>query len=196
MSRPLLLLGAALASAAAGLAFWLLLPRTQTQPPPAPPPDVKPEWSAAVETQGVEVFQRAFWRRPSPEDRILHAERIQWSASAGGVRKWQWFLAVEPGPALLKWLRETNPFSLQQTTTYEAARDSGQTQRPAWFPATAGAPWEIQRGGTMTLLFDLKSNRLYATDAGHGFTRPAVSGTEDAAAVPDLSSGTTGNGRQ
>src|SRR5687768_14837771 len=65
-----------------------------------------------VERDRVMVFQRAFWRRPAPADRILHAERRQWQTSGGAVEKWQWFIAVEPSAAFRDWLLKENPFQL------------------------------------------------------------------------------------
>jgi len=33
------------------------------------------------------VFQKAFWRRPDSHDKILHAERREWSEQGKGSKK-------------------------------------------------------------------------------------------------------------
>lgn len=116
-----------------------------------------------------EVFRRAFWREPAAEDRILHAERREWVSGRDGVRRWQWFLAVEPSAALSAWLRESNPFNVAQVehATFQRADSS-----PAWFPAAPRlARCQIQQTAHqgMTFIFDTAENVLYATDTGHGF---------------------------
>ncbi len=117
-----------------------------------------------------EVFKRALWRRPTAEDKILHAERREWTVDPfQGVSEWQWFLAIEPSPALLKWLRETNPFSLRP------ARDAVLTDikgPPVWFPRDA-YECEIQAGGNqgrLVFLYSRESKMLYATGSGQGMT--------------------------
>ena len=64
----------------------------------APPPEENVTLRTNDDPQ--EVFQRAFWRRPTADERILHAERREWVSEEDGVRRWQWFLAVEPSGAL------------------------------------------------------------------------------------------------
>lgn len=153
----------------------LLLLRREPAPQAGPEPaDLKPGWSAAVNEDTTAVFQRAFWRKPGAGDRILHAERVEWSDPADGVAKWQWFLVVEPGQELDGWLRQENPFSLQKAARYAAEEDSKNARRPAWFPAIAGgADCEILRTGRMTLIFNTAERRLFATDSGYGL-RPGV----------------------
>ena len=65
-----------------------------------------------VENDPAKVFQRAFWASPTDDDEILHAERREWS-DAQGLRKWQWFLVVEPSAPLLKRLRDDNVFGIR-----------------------------------------------------------------------------------
>lgn len=144
-------------------------------PQPATEPDtplMAPEENVTlrVNADAQDVFKRAFWRRPAPEDRILNAERREWVSEEDGVRHWQWFLAVEPGAALSEYLREENPFSLVKAdrlpTTPRLAPP------PAWFPAPTGsAHREIwcSRDGDMTLIFDTAQSRLFASGTGHGF---------------------------
>ena len=88
---------------------WQLWQGEQGASPAAPSADVvtaEIEWvseaPASIENVGEEVFKRAFWRRPSAEDRILQAERHEWH-DAEGVSRWQWFLIVDPSPALLQY---------------------------------------------------------------------------------------------
>lgn len=120
-----------------------------------------------------DVFKRGLWRRPAPDDRILHAERREWiKESAHGAAYWQWFLAVEPGPALRKWLRERNPFSVQPGS---AAVMSMIEAPPEWFPKDLST-LEIHsggRGGRLVLLWSQRDNMLYATDSGTGFSQGA-----------------------
>ena len=78
-----------------------------------------------------EVFRRAFWRDPSPEDRIPHAERREWISDNDNVRRWQWFLAVERGSVLTTRLRTGNPFNLARIATVLPATALG---TPSWFP--------------------------------------------------------------
>ena len=70
----------------------------------------------SIDNEPVRIFQRAFWVRPTPADKILHAERREWK-DADGVQKWQWFLVVVPSPALLKRLRDDNAFGLMPAAT-------------------------------------------------------------------------------
>ena len=116
------------------------------------------------------VFQKAFWRRPDSADKILHAERREWSGQGKDVREWQWFLAVNPSPNLAEWLK-TNPFSLPVSNDlykYEEA-----APKPDWFPNDF-AGFEIHKApqGRFVLLFSAEKNLLYAMDSGAGFAPP------------------------
>ncbi len=149
---------------------FLLRPKPEI--PPAPKVAVitttADGMSLATHTDPALVFKKAFWRHPTSDDNILHAERREWSAE-DGVRKWQWFIAVEPGPKLLDWL-ETNPFSLATT------RSVGEFERqPDWFPEPS-ADFHIQQNaeGRLTLMLSADRKLLYATDSGVGFTPPVV----------------------
>ena len=118
------------------------------------------------------VFRRAFWRRPAPEDRILHADRREWS-DAQGVTRWQAFLAVEPGPALREWLA-TNPFSLAKVPAL-----SGEIPNPpAWFPKNfEGLTLQQAPIGNMAMLTAAGGSPVYFTDHGKGFARPTETPT-------------------
>jgi hypothetical protein len=125
------------------------------------------------------VFRRAFWRRPTPEDRILHADRREWSDS-GGVTRWQAFLAVEPGPTLRAWLA-TNPFSL--ATVPSPSREI--PNPPVWFPKkTDGFTIQQSPIGNMLLLTAPGGSPVYFTDHGQGFTRPAATNAPPPASSP------------
>ena len=116
-----------------------------------------------------EVFKRALWRRPAPDDKILHAERREWTKdSANGVARWQWFLAVEPGPALKAWLREQNPFSVRPVGNADAPEIE---DPPAWFPSDNSSCIVHTGGnaGSLVFLWSRKGNTLYATGSGTGF---------------------------
>ncbi|MES2568918.1 MAG: hypothetical protein V4710_02555, partial [Verrucomicrobiota bacterium] len=153
----------------AGAVFGILRLRTMPVPPENPSPTpapLHPTEALKTVTEEREVFQRAFWRRPASDDRIVHAERREWS-DAQGVTRWQWFLAVEPGAALLQWLAE-DPFSLSKTA--EPHLPAGGATPPEWFPRELGAFAAEQKGsGEFLLLRDRNKNLLFATDAGFGF---------------------------
>ena len=112
----------------------------------------------------VKIFRRAFWRSPVPEDRILHAERREW-ADSDGLKKWQWFIAVEPSPGLLKYLQADNSFGL-----VALAAKPDFTDPPAWF---VFGPAEVDvlaaPRGSLRLIFSKTRNLVYATDSGSGF---------------------------
>lgn len=120
-------------------------------------------------TDPAQVFQKAFWRRPTSEDLILHAERREWSTSADGVKQWRWFLAVNPGLALRDWLA-SNPFSLTQTVAPD-----NPAMAPAWFPRVS-KPFIIQQksDGRLTFMWSPDRQTLYATDSGYGFASPSA----------------------
>lgn len=134
-------------------------PTAQIEKPKEEPP-------THVHTDGVDIFQKAFWRRLDSEDRILHAERREW-ADAEGVRKWQWFLEIEPSPALIKNLRESNHLALTPTSSAEIPADA-----PGWFSFLPNEMDTLKRsGGSLQLCFNKKGTRLYATERGVGFTK-------------------------
>ncbi|GAA5117680.1 hypothetical protein JIN84_17025 [Luteolibacter yonseiensis] len=139
------------------------------QPKPAPTVSKEDDGTKLVTTTDPAlVFQKAFWRRPAADDRILHAERREWS-SQDGVKKWQWYIAVSPGPQLLAWLK-TNPFSLSDV------RSAGRFEnRPGWFPEETHG-YQIQRNaeGRFTVMLSTDGRHLYATDSGQGFTAPEI----------------------
>jgi hypothetical protein len=116
------------------------------------------------------VFARAFWRSPATDDRILHAERWEWS-DADGVTRWQAFLEVAPGSALQEWLA-SNPFSLVSSPDL----DSDIQNPPTWFPNNT-AHFTIQKApfGQMVILTAPGGSPVYFTDQGRGFARPAES---------------------
>jgi len=135
-----------------------------------------------------EVFKRALWRRPAPDDKILHAEHREWTRDgADGVARWQWFLAVDPGPALKAWLREQNPFSVHPVGNAEAPEITG---APAWFPAD-NSGYIIHAGGTtgsLVFLWSRKGSTLYATGSGTGFA-PGAPEPAPSAPAPQTATG-------
>ena len=169
-ARLFTLIGITGAFAAAALLFR---PAPPLETEAADPADVKPEWTKTANHDATAVFQRAFWRRPAADERILHAERIEWADPQNGVAKWQWFIAVEPGAEFKTWLREKNPFSLAAADSFQSPAD---TRHPAWFPASAtSGDYEIHHGDTMCVLFARDGGRIYATASGHGFA-PGLAG--------------------
>jgi hypothetical protein len=117
-----------------------------------------------VNSDPKEIFQRAFWRRPGDGDKILHAERREWS-DADGVSKWQWFLVVEPSPELVKHLREDNAFGLVSGGSLPEIK-----RPPSWFtPPSTDVDVLQAPHGNLRLIFSKNKNLLHAMDAGGGF---------------------------
>lgn len=143
-------------------AIWLFLLMQR----PGEAPDLAPGETLEKSFPPHLIFRLAFWRPPTPEDRILHADRREWS-DAQGVTRWEAFLAVEPGPALHEWLA-TNPFSL--ATVPSMVRDI--PKPPAWFPKkTAGFTIQQALHGHMVLLTAPGGSPVYLADHGKGFAR-------------------------
>lgn len=121
-----------------------------------------------IENDPVRVFQRAFWASPTSEDKILHAERREWSG-ADGLEKWEWFLVVEPSPALLKRLRDDNAFGLIPAASAAAIGNA-----PGWFRFDADEVSVLKSPqAKLQLIFDENHRTLYANDLGVGF-RPGA----------------------
>jgi len=116
----------------------------------------------------VVVFQRAFWRSPTANDQIIHAERHEWS-DAGGITKWQWFLEVKASPELLKYLRDDNGFGLAASNSAKVSKE-----KPAWFSfKTSDVSVMSSPRANLQFIFKNNSNTLLATDSGLGFRRGA-----------------------
>ena len=168
------LIGAALG--VAGLAY-VFVPGKNSSPAPADPPvSQRPPTPAAVTIEPAELFRRAFWQRPGTGDKILHAERREWT-DADGLKRWQWFLVVEPSPELVKYLREDNAFGL-----VPGSAGSLNPEPPSWFVFKPDE-FSIFRSphSGMRLMFSKTENLLYATDSGQGFTKGAPEPAKKAA---------------
>ena len=139
--------------------------------PPVDQPSVavsKIDPPTKVENDPVKIFQRAFWASPTSEDNILHAERREWS-NAEGVRKWQWFLVVEPSAPLLKRLRDDNVFGLAPAGSAADIADA-----PKWFAFDSNESVVMKSPHSeMQLIFSMDGKVLHATDSGLGF-RPGA----------------------
>lgn len=163
----------ALTATLLGGAYFLL------RPPPREPAVATLSRTAAGEALAItqepdEIFRRAFWRHPGSDDRIVRAERREWSDS-GNVRRWQWFIEVQPSPELLRTLRDPAQFSL---VPIEKSRPwSASAATPSWFPSASTSALETHQspGGTLTLLYRARDNTLFATDEGRGFAEPFAS---------------------
>jgi hypothetical protein len=119
------------------------------------------------------VFARALWRRPQPEDVIKNAERREWS-DAEGVTRWDWFLEVQPGPALRTWL-DTNPFSLHKSESPTPAIPPAEAPRPEWFPKEAtGFEVFVSSSSSFLMLLDPATQKIYLSDSGGGLAKPVV----------------------
>ena len=132
-----------------------------------------------VENEPVKIFQRAFWASPTEDDRILHAERREWS-NAEGTQKWQWFLVVKASTQLIKNLRDDNAFGLVPGSAI-----SLNPEAPNWFMFKPDefSIFQSPHSG-MRLMFSKTDNTLYATDSGRGFTKGAPEPFKQAAPSP------------
>jgi hypothetical protein len=148
---------------------WHWLDGSQKPPLDQPSLEVsKVDPPTKVENDPVKVFQRAFWASPADDDEVLHAERREWS-NAQGLRKWQWFLVVEPSAALLKRLRDDNAFGLVPAGSAADIADA-----PEWFAFDANESAVMKSPHSdMQLIFSKDNKVLHATDSGLGL-RPGV----------------------
>lgn len=120
-----------------------------------------------VESDPELVFQKALWRRPSEQDRILQAERREW-VEEDSVTKWEWFLEVEPSKELRSYLWEENAFSLREMKTQPPKL----VQVPEWFRFDPASTVRLgSDDGSMDLYF--LPDRIFATGKGGGFREGA-----------------------
>ncbi len=123
--------------------------------------------------EGAEIFQRAFWRRPTDADKILHAERREWiGGGEAGVRKWEWFMALEPSGGLVEDLKrrfslEARPLVLEPLAT-----------APDWFRGALkkDATVVAAADGSLQLILLPGGKQILATGVGAGFAPAAVAG--------------------
>lgn len=148
---------------------WHWLDGSQKRPLDQPSLEVsKVDPPTKVENDPVKVFQRAFWASPADDDEVLHAERREWS-NAQGLRKWQWFLVVEPSAALLKRLRDDNAFGLVPAGSAADIADV-----PKWFAFDANESVVMKSPRSeLQLIFSKGGKVLHASDSGLGL-RPGV----------------------
>jgi hypothetical protein len=124
------------------------------------------EMTLTTTNDSILVFQKAFWRYPQAEDEILHAERREWSNPKEGVKKWQWFLMIRPGPELRAWL-ESNPFLLASVSPPKPI--TGFAPSPTWFKTAGDSALRHQSNHEhFTISFSPDYQVVYATDAGFG----------------------------
>lgn len=119
---------------------------------------------APLSEEDVEIFQKAFWKRPNANDKILHAERREWS-DGEGIMQWQWFLVVAPSSELVLHLRVKNAFGLVASSARMDLSDV-----PDWFSFDRSQVDLLQAPrGNLRLAFSKTENLLFATDMGGGF---------------------------
>lgn len=138
----------------------------------APPTRIEGNAKLQISEDAPEIFQRTFWRRPTPADRILQAERREWLDPEKKLRQWQGFLLLEASPALNNYL-STNPFRLRTGSLGNLT--SILAQAPGWLPSAAEISHaEIQSdpGGQLHLI-RLPNNRLLTIGQGKGFRPPS-----------------------
>lgn len=133
----------------------------------AEPPSEETAPEPVIVSDPVTVYTKAFWRRPTSQDKILHAERREWLDTSGNLASWQWFLVVEPSPQTLDWLA-SNPFLLQPAPASQIM--PGPDAAPDWFSAEALGDSPLQDAtGHHVIALSGDGKRLYATDSGNGF---------------------------
>ena len=170
--------------AAIGWLAWRPVDSTRTAADSAPI-----AWKGAPPTLTVndaeEIFKKAFWRRPAPADRILHAERHEWR-DADGLERWQWFLVVSASTELIKYLRDDNAFGLVPASVAPVVSEA-----PGWFGFKPEEVTVLQSAHAgMRLMFSKSGNTLYATDSGRGFSKgapeppPATQGAQPSGRIP------------
>jgi hypothetical protein len=141
----------------------------------------KKDAPTSIHNDPVKIFQRAFWASPTSEDKILHAERREWSGP-DGLQKWQWFLVVEPSPALLKRLRDDNAFGL-----IPAPSAIDIVNAPNWFQFKREEVSVLKSPqAKLQLIFSKDNHTLYATDSGLGFRAGAPEPFKPAPQAPIL----------
>lgn len=158
---------------AVALGVWGFGPTSSPAPRPLPT-RVEAVDATTVQrttTEPALVFQRAFWRRPAADDRILGAERREiHPVGDHAVAAWAWFLAVQPGSGLRDWL-QTNPFGLVTASTQPPPADAAPL--PTWFPTDfTGFTMQRNAEGRFTLWYSAEQNLLFAHDSGFGFAGP------------------------
>lgn len=124
-----------------------------------------------------EVFQKAFWRRPSAEDLILGAERKEWS-NEEGVSRWYWNLTVKPSEALVNYLITNNAFMLVRSNSPVESCDLPE----AIANYSEGFETYSDASRKFVLLWNKQENLLHATDSGTGF----LPGAPEPAAAPPV----------
>jgi hypothetical protein len=153
------------------LLFGFASCRKAPDPDPAPPAEHPEAPGTTLQTNhdSAEIFRRAFWRDPTPEDKILNAERREWLSETDGVRRWQWFIEIEPSPAFRQWFFDENPFRLASVHSPPPLAEAASA--PAWFPRHPPAAATVHQNteGTFVVIYNPQDNNLYATDNGHGF---------------------------
>lgn len=154
-----------LAAAAAVVIIWQ---RRAPEAVPAPIPQVVDGGTLKTSADPAEIFQRAFWKRPGTEDKILHAERREWVSDSTGVRQWQWFLMLEPPAGFIA--AQLERFSLKA-----GSWTPGAAAMPAWFQKAVkpGTATHTSPDGALTLIA-MADGRVLATGTGGGFAAPAV----------------------
>jgi hypothetical protein len=121
----------------------------------------------------IATFQKAFWKRPTAQDRILNASQRQWQA-ADGCQHWQWFISVQASPTLVQRLITDNAFLLTASHQAQPLKNA-----PDWFTtATQNGKLQLFSNalGTYQLHWDAENQLLHATDSGSGFS-PGTSNT-------------------
>lgn len=133
-----------------------------------------------------EIFKKAFWRRPTPDDQILNAVRHEWR-DADGLERWQWFLVVSASPELIQYLRDDNAFGLVAASKVPVVSEA-----PGWFRFKPEEVTVLQAPyAGMRLIFSKSDNTLYATDSGRGFTKgapeppPSTQGAQAPGRIPN-----------
>lgn len=147
------------------LGWHLASPRQALDTPQSVSDDERSSPFSSIK-EPAEVFQKAFWKRPTADDTILHAERREWKTNTG-VSKWQWYISVRPSPVLVEYLIQGNAFMLVKMDEPELPALEA---KPEWFPESMDGYQVLANASrSYRLLWDPKANLLHATDSGGGF---------------------------
>ena len=180
MSKPLASLVALLSVAAIGWLGWRMGSAQPGKLSAAAPVTWQGQPPTLTVTDPGKIFERAFWRRPMPDDQILNAERREWS-DEDGLQRWQWFLVVRASADLMKYLRDENAFGLVPSSAAPVV-----SKAPDWFRYDPEEVTAMKGPQTsMELMFSQEDRTIYATASGRGFTKGASEVPKTPRATPN-----------
>jgi hypothetical protein len=179
MSKPFVTVITLLSCATVGWLGWRAGNGQQGKLSAAAPVTWQEQPPTLTVTDPGKIFERAFWRRPMPDDQILNAERREWS-DEDGLQRWQWFLVVRASADLMKYLRDENAFGLVPSSAAPVV-----SKAPVWFRFDPEEVTVMKGPQTsMELMFSQEGSTIYATASGRGFTKGASEVPDTPRATP------------